>query len=197
MDMSNKITTTLGVLNLKKILVYFLIFIFSVGIVFSDSNHDFSEAKKLIDAKTPCDKLTEKQLELIGDYLMEQIHPGESHELMDKMMGGEGSESLRSMHVAMARRGYCNDTTGMGNYGMMGMMMGKGMMNSNFGKTGYNYGGLTNMPMANMMGYGMMGQGYDYWNFVNFLSIVLIIGLTILVYLWIIKVWKDLFKKSK
>src|SRR3989344_4244389 len=105
---------------------------------------DFEKAKKIIDAKTPCSQLTEAQLESIGDYLMEQMHPGEAHEQMDKMMGGEGSESLRLMHIAMAKRIYCNDYSGMADYGFMGMM-GNGMMS----------GGMMNM----MMGGNMMGSG--------------------------------------
>src|SRR3989338_4638663 len=94
------------VINLNKNLVlYFIIALLSIGIVFSQSDEEiFKEAKQLIDAKTPCNELTEDQLEHIGDYLMEQIHPGEAHEVMDKMMGGEGSESLKFMHIAMAKR---------------------------------------------------------------------------------------------
>ena len=168
---------------MKKLIIFVLIFILSVSFVLADAE-EFAEAKKLIDAKTPCSKLTENQLEIIGDYLMEQMHPGEAHEVMDKMMGGEGSESLRQFHIALAKRIYCNDASGMINYGMM------------FGK-GTNYGGMRNM-MGYNFGYGMMGNiGYGYWGFLNFLSLVLVIGLIILVYLWIIKLWRDVYKKSK
>ncbi len=177
-----------GVVNLKKISLYFLIFILSAGFIYADAE-DFTEAKKLIDAKTPCSKLTENQLEIIGDYLMEQIHPGEAHELMDKMMGGEGSESLKLMHIAMAKRIYCNDIGDAVNYGMMGYgMMGAGKL---------KYGGMMNMMLGSNLGYGTMGQSYGYWGFLNFLSIVLVVGLVILVYLWIMKLWKDVFRKSK
>jgi len=180
---------------MKKTLIYFLLFVFSIGIVYAQTD-EFAEAKKLIDAKTPCGKLTEKQFEIIGDYLMEQIHPGQAHEAMDRMMGGEGSESLRLMHIAMAKRMYCNNISDAVNYGMMG----------GFGRT--NYGGMTDMMGgtffgSNMMGYGsgygMMGNygyGFGYWSFINFLSIVLLLGLIILVYLWIMKLWRDVFKKQ-
>lgn len=168
---------------MKKYLIYFLIFIFSIGIVFADAE-DFSEAKKIIDAKTPCSKLSEPQLETLGDYLMEQMHPGEAHETMDKIMGGEGSESLRLMHIAMAKRLYCNDAGSAANYGMMGY----GMIGT-LGKTGY--GGMMNM-MGYNFGYGMMGNyGYGYWSFLHFLGVILLIGLIILVYMWIIKLWNE------
>ncbi len=102
---------------------------------------DFGEVKSLIDSGVSCDKVTDEQLEEIGDYYMEQMHPGEAHEIMDNMMGGEGSESLKQVHIKMARRLYCNENLYIG-YGMMG-------------------GGV--MPMtANYYGssggYGMMGQ---------------------------------------
>lgn len=175
---------------MKKASTYFLILIFSVSIAYADME-DFAEAKKLIDAKTQCSQLTEEQLEIIGDYLMEQMHPGEAHELMDNMMGGEGSESLRLMHIAMAKRLYCNDISSSVGYGMMGYgMMGTGL------RAGKNYGGMMNM-MGGNLGYGMMGNSYGYWGFLNFLSLVLLIGLIILVYLWIAKLWKEVFKKSK
>lgn len=177
-----------GVVNLKNIIVYFLILIFSIGIVYSISD-EFAEAKRIIDSKTPCSQLNENQLEIVGDYLMEQMHPGQAHELMDKMMGGEGSESLKLMHIAMAERLYCEDKSDAANYGMMGY----GMMGG-FGRT--NYGGMMNMMGNSFGGYGMM-ENYGYWNFLNFLSLVLAIGLIILVYLWIIKLWKEVFKKGK
>lgn len=183
---------------MKKSIIWFLVLILSIGFVFADAE-EFAEAKKIIDAKTPCSSLNENQLEIIGDYLMEQIHPGQAHELMDRMMGGEGSESLRLMHIAMAKRLYCKDIDSSINYGMMGY----GMMGSGFGK-GTNYGGMMNMMGGNLgygmmgnWGYGMMGGSSGYWGFLNFLSLVLVIGLIILVYLWIAKLWKEVFKKSK
>ena len=49
---------------------------------------------------------------------MEQMHPGESHKSMEQMMDGEGSETLRQTHIAMAKRFYCNERAA----GMKGMM---------------------------------------------------------------------------
>ncbi len=173
---------------MKKQISYLMIFVLVIGIAAAD-NDDFAEAEKIIDAKTPCSKLSEPQLETLGDYFMEQMHPGEAHELMDKMMGGEGSESLRLMHISMAKRLYCNDVGGAVNYGIAGY----GMM-GNYGKTGD--GGMMNM-MGYNFGYGMMGQGYGYSAFFNFLALLLAIGLVVLVYLWIFKLWKEVFKKSR
>ena len=179
---------------MKKYLVYFLIFVFSIGIVFADAG-EFAEAKKIIDAKTPCSQLTESQLEIIGDYLMEQMHPGQAHETMDKMMGGEGSASLKLMHISIAKRIYCSDINDAANYGMMGTTI------------GLNYGGMMNMMGSgffgtNMMGYGseygmMGGLGYGYWSFFNLLFLLFLIGIVVLVYLWIMKLWKEVFKKAK
>ena len=179
---------------MNKQLIYFLIFVFCAGIVYSAAD-EFAEAKKLIDAKTQCSKLTEKQLEGIGDYLMEQMHPGQAHELMDKMMGGEGSESLKLMHIAIAKRLYCNEINDVVNYGLMG-----------YGR-GTNYGGMMKMMGSGFFGTNMMGYGsgygmmenykYGYFGFLSLLWIILSVGLVILVYLWILKLWKDVFKKTK
>src|SRR3990167_8231874 len=155
----------------KMLMLYSLIALLSVGIVFSHGEDELADAKQIIENKVPCSELTEDQLEHMGDYYMEQMHSGEAHELMDKMMGGEGSESLRQMHIAMAKRIYCYDTSGMANYGMMGMMMGGGMMN------------MAGSGMMGNLGSGMMGNfgyGVGYWNFVNVLYLILLIGLLIL-----------------
>ena len=69
----------------------------------------FSEAENIIEEQTPCDQLTTEQLDHLGDYYMEQIHPGGEHEIMDVMMGGDGSDNLVRMHSIMAQRFYCND----------------------------------------------------------------------------------------
>ena len=135
---------------MKKTIFILVIFLLSIAVVLAQESHDseIEEGKKLVESKISCDKLSNEQLESIGDYYMEQMHPGEAHEIMDNMMGGEGSESLKQVHINMARRLYCNDNVYIG-YGMMGS------------------GG-----MMNMMGRGMMGSypasyaysNYGYWN---------------------------------
>ena len=140
-------------------ILIFGMLLFGVSLV-SAHEHDFDETKQLIDSGIGCDKLTDEQLESIGDYYMEQMHPGEAHEMMDQMMGGEGSESLRQVHINMAKRLYCNED--------VGGMMGGGMMN--------------------MMGSGMMGNYpayYGYNNFWNMLWLVFLIGAIVLI-VWLI-----------
>ena len=106
---------------------------------------------------------------------MEQMHPGEAHELMDEMMGGEGSESLRTVHINMAKTIYCNENVS--SYGMMGGNM-MSMM----------YGGY---------GSGMMGNSnFGYWNFLNILYLILLIGIIVLIILWIIKLTKQTGKRK-
>lgn len=157
----------------KTLLIVSMILLLGVS---SANEHNFTEARELMDSGVSCDELTDEQLEEIGDYYMEQMHPGEAHELMDRMMGGEGSESLKQMHINMARRLYCNEN--------VGVMIG--------------YGGM--MPMAGMMNGGMMGGAMGssslYWDFLNILYVLLVIGLVILVYLWIVKLWKDMKKRK-
>ena len=119
-----------------------IIFVFvSVSVISLEDTHDFTQAQKLVESGISCDELTDEQLESIGDYYMEQMHPGQAHEVMDKMMGGEGSESLRQTHILMARRLYCNENVPMG-YGIIGSggMMGAGMMGSPLGYTSTGFG---------------------------------------------------------
>ncbi len=160
---------------MKKIftILIFSMLLLSVSLV-SAHEHNFNETKQLIDSGISCDKLTDEQLEAMGDYYMEQMHPGEAHEMMDKMMGGEGSESLKQMHIQIAKRLYCNEDAG----GMMG-------------------GSMMNMMMGNnMMGSGMMGNYpsyYGYNSFWNILWLVFLIGVIVLI-IWLIY---KLTKKGK
>lgn len=104
---------------MKKTLLFGLFIILFSIVVVAQEEHDFTNVKQLINSKISCDKLTKDQFEEVGDYYMEQMHPGEAHEYMDRMMGGEGSESLKQVHINIARRVYCNENVG----GMMGGMM--------------------------------------------------------------------------
>jgi|SRR3989344_274081 len=121
-----------GGIKMKKITLTIFAFGILLLIAFLVSAHEqsFAETKQLINSNISCNNFTDAQFEAIGDYYMEQMHPGEAHELMDNMMGGEGSESLRQVHINMAKGIYCGESSG-----MMQMMMnmggsGGGMMNN-------------------------------------------------------------------
>lgn len=108
----------------KFFVVGILALVFSASFVFAHSEPSFAEAEQIIQQQISCDDLTQNQLEILGDYYMEQIHPGEQHEYMDEMMGGEGSDSLRAMHINMGISFYCdgNEVPQATNYEMMGRM---------------------------------------------------------------------------
>ena len=154
---------------MKKIFAIILILL-GVSFAFADSN--FEEAISIIESKTPCRELSEDQLELIGDYYMEQMHPGEAHERMDQMMGGEGSESLRNVHINIARSFYCGERNAMP-MNMMNTLMGRGG---------------NNMPY-NMMNYGIFGFNY-------FLMLIFWVALIVLVIWIILKLVKGKEEKS-
>jgi putative membrane protein len=118
---------------------------------------EFHEAEQLIESGASCGELTDGQLELIGDYIMEQMHPGEEHETMDARMGGEGSETLTQAHVSMARRFYCEEKTEngmMGQSGMMGCTM-NGCGGDGSSSQGNRYRGMRGAVLASSSeGYG-------------------------------------------
>ena len=170
---------------MKTVILALGMLLLSIVLVSADGDHqsEFEEGKKLVDSGMSCDNLTDEQLEAIGEYYMEQMHPGEAHELMDEMMGGEGSENLKQVHIQMAKRLYCNENAGgmMGSGGMMGMMnmMGGGMMGQ--GTTGWQN------PQTNMM-QGMMGNwgyGLGYWNFWCIIGLLVWMGIMVLI-IWFI-----------
>lgn len=147
---------------MKKITTMALIFaVLLLPLAFA-AGDEVAQGKALVDSRISCDTATDEQLELIGDYLMEQMHPGKAHEYMDSMMGGEGSESLRQAHIQMAQVIYCGRTdTPMTYGGMMGMMpmmtmMGRYAASGNAASGGMmgSFGGMMN---AGNYGYGMMG----------------------------------------
>lgn len=92
-------------------------------------------------------KISDNEWERLGDAVMEVQHPGQAHKLMDRMMGGEESESLRQMHINMGKAylGYGK------NFGSG--MMGGGMMTS-WKNNSLRGNGFPMMGVGSMMGYG-------------------------------------------
>ncbi|MBI3051617.1 hypothetical protein HYY74_04105 [Candidatus Woesearchaeota archaeon] len=150
-----------------------LILLLNATLASAISQQEISEAKTLIDSKADCKSLSDPQFEILGEYYMEQMHPGESHELMHKMMGlEEGSDSEKQFHISMAKTIYCGESGMMGSGGMMGGQSWSSMM----GRQGYISG---------------------YWTFEYLLYVIFLIGLIILVYLWIVKLLRDFYGKKK
>ena len=166
---------------MKKVLfIMAIILLLNLGLVSAINQQEINTAKSLIDSKTSCKSLSDSQLEIMGEYYMEQMHPGESHELMHQMMGlKEGSEDEEQFHINMAKAIYCGEENVFGSGGMMS-------------------GGMMGMMMGGNMGYGMMGNnpfgyGYGYWSFWNIVWLLLWIGLIVLI-VWLI--YKFIIKRE-
>ena len=167
---------------------FVLLFAFAGIVAATMSIEELASAKKLIDSNAGCGNLSDGQLEQIGEYYMEQMHPGQVHEYMDRMMGGEGSESLKQQHIQMALVLYCGRTDTNVTYGGMMAMMpmfyrGGGWMGGS-GGWGPGAGG-------GMMGYGMMGYNYDmmggYGWVLGLVFWVLVLLALILIVVWLYK----------
>ena len=113
---------------MKKIILFFIVvLLLNLYLVNAITQQEINEAKSLIDSKVGCKNLSDPQLEIIGEYYMEQMMPGEAHKRADEMMGlKEGSEDEEQFHVNMAKTIYCDES------GMMGGGMMSGMMGNNY-----------------------------------------------------------------
>lgn len=190
---------------MKKIFSVLIVVMLSIFLVFAhgteeDELAEIQEGKELVENKVSCDQLNDEQLEAIGEYVMEQMHPGEQHETMHQHMGMDTDEELHDqMHVNMAKMMYCsgNKTGMMMPMNMMRMMMGSGgMMESNGGRNmmqtqmGAQMG--DGMMQGGMMGSttapGTMGWSMWLWNIVWFLFWIGVIALVVwLIYKYLIK----------
>jgi uncharacterized membrane protein len=130
-----------------------------------------------------CDQVTDGQWEELGEAVMSIMHPDEEeHELMDQMMGGEDSDSLKAMHISMGRQYLgCSSSSG-----MMGEMMGGGMMKMMKGGMMNNL--LTNPSLKDSDGkwrHSMMGN-FGLFGF-GWIFMILFWVLVILVIVWLVK----------
>jgi len=112
-------------------------------------------------------KVSDDQWERLGDAVMELQHSGQAHEVMDQMMGGEGSDSLRQMHINMGKAylGYG------GNYGsgmMSGGMMGNWNINSSL-----RGGGFPMIGFGSMMGYAGNSGVYGIFGSVTWIALII------------------------
>ena len=139
-----------------------------------------AEGKAIVEEGLSCDGLADGQLEAVGEYLMELMHPGESHELTHATMGiKEGTDYHEKFHINLAQSMYCGE---MPMAGMMGMM---NWWNSNVPR--YSWGG----QMMGQQGYG----AHAYWTLTTTLYVVLLIGIIGLVYFWFLKFWNGTRRK--
>ena len=182
---------------MKKITTLTILFFFAVLIGFTpafravsdEGGHDISvdDALGVIlqiqgvseVSQIDCDKVSAENLEALGDAAMgKMLGSPEQHEIMDKMMGGEGSESLKTVHKNMGLNYLgCSASTGF-NPGMMNMMTGNW---SNFNNL-KNY----NSMMGNFGFNNMMGWGWG-WSLFGWVTMILFWVLTVVVIVALIK----------
>jgi hypothetical protein len=128
----------------------------ALGVSAHDDADEILEGQTIVEAGTSCGQLTDGQLEAVGEYLMEQMHPGETHDVMHQMMGiEENTEAHETFHFNLARAMYCGEST----TSMMPMMRAANTMMQ--GPVGQRYGGMMGgiAQTGQRTGYGMMG-GY-------------------------------------
>lgn len=144
----------------------------------SDNNHQaqIEKGRELTENKIGCENLDDEQLEAIGEYLMEQMHPGEFHERMHQMMGmEEGTEYHKNFHINMAKRMYCREGA------MMGMMPMMNMMGNNNTMKGRLNPYLSNNYNNSMMNLGLMSFGWFGLIFMILFWVLLIVGIIVLI----------------
>lgn len=186
------------------------IFIVILGLIFSPSSAAFAHcaedscsvdnvvaeimlSQSVSDKKDiDCQKVTDEQFEELGDAAMDELHPGgREHELMDRMMGGEGSETLKAMHILMGENYLgCFNKNSQG-FGTMGYMMNNMM------------GGLSNpfsLNNNNMMYNNIMGNfgifGWFGWIFMILFWVLILLGFIALIK-WLVDQLKGNDKKKK
>jgi len=142
-----------------------------------------------------CPQVTDAQLEELGEAVMDVMHPNQDvHAWMDRMLGGQGSQSLALMHRNLGARYLgCWGQAKAGTWGP-GMMMGPGMMTGPGMMGNWNGSGADPrawhwnrkggwLPMMNWGYGGMMGYGLGGW----IMWIIFIAVIVLIVYLLVVQ----------
>lgn len=160
---------------MKRVLILCMLLCGSILIGSVTAHEDVTAGENLVKSKALCEALNDHQLEEIGEYYMEQMHPGEAHERMDAMMGGEGSASLKQAHVNLAKSFYCGEEAAMP-MSMMNTIMGRGVSGMMGTQTGAipQMGGFRMMSLAGSWTWGILGFLY-----------VLVVAFVISVVFWL------------
>ncbi|GIW62916.1 MAG: hypothetical protein KatS3mg090_0742 [Patescibacteria group bacterium] len=139
--------------------------------------------------KINCTKVTDQEFEALGEALMDYMHPDEKeHQAMDKMMGGEGSESLKQAHILMGKRYLgCDNVPGF--MGMSEMVRKKTDNIRNLNKETSERG------WEHMMGAGLNAMTVP--SIYGFLVFITWIAFIIFLILGSIYFWKNINKKNK
>ncbi|MBI5797442.1 hypothetical protein HZA98_00880 [Candidatus Woesearchaeota archaeon] len=137
-----------------------IVLLLSLSIAFAHEEETFAEGQALVESKVSCDNLTQEQLAAIGEWYMEQMHPGTSHEIMDAMMGLEDNpERDLAFHSSLGEQFYCGQTSNASyTYGMM---------------NGYSYGMMSGF--GSMMNWGYGTSSWWLWCILGFIIIAAII----------------------
>ena len=149
----------------KKTAILMIFMLMSISLFADEDHHGKSLENVLgeireelkVDTNSQIDPalVSEGLLEELGDAVMSLMHPDErQHEWMDRMMGGEGSESLKNAHIRMAYN-YLSGT------GPSGRFYGRGLFGRGFAMPmmGYNY--LSDeIPSKGYSGRGLFGRGF-------------------------------------
>ena len=170
------------------------VFLLVVSVVVAIDSEEIEEGRQLVESNVTCDSLNDNQLEAIGEYYMEQVHPKQAHDAMHQMMGLEEDTAAHDeFHIQLALRHYCNYYSGSG-------MMGGRMMNyrgyigmRNYGEASADYPDDTNKEWKEQRTWTYRW----YSSIVCFLFLALLVGLVVLVYLWIIRQWNSLAKEKR
>lgn len=136
-----------------------------------------------ITSPTPidCSKVTDTQFEKLGDAYMGNGITEAQHTVMENMMGGEGSATVKQAHISMGRA-YVGCWAGYNTQmrPMMSMMNG-GASNNN--SINYN-------PRGGMMGWSSVGDGsYGVFSIFHWITMILV---WVLLILGILFLWKHI-----